>query len=257
MCPLALQTGTLRNLPGIPSHDNESYQRASLTTFLKNGWLDKNMDLANAVISVNAGAVPDVVFRSTAATGWKTGRSTCPRARSGTPCAGPRCAGGPSNIPTMECHCRSSVPRSSGCGLCRGSSHDRFRAGRGTRALDHQSDPRCRAAESCRGGDHGARRWRGRASRPFDPFRPLGSLVGGSCRGTIRGSAARFVSRGMLGRVLLFVGIGWAGRGTAAEWFVAPGGDDAGPGTEARPFATLETGAGCGARIREARQWNR
>lgn len=44
----------------------------------------------------------------------------------------------------------------------------------------------------------------------------------------------------MLGRVLWFIGIGLAGHGTAAEWFVVPGGDDAGPGTEARPFATLE-----------------
>lgn len=44
----------------------------------------------------------------------------------------------------------------------------------------------------------------------------------------------------MLGRVLLFAVICWSGSATAGEWFVAPEGDDAGPGTEARPFATLE-----------------
>lgn len=48
------------------------------------------------------------------------------------------------------------------------------------------------------------------------------------------------VSRGMLGRVLVIASVGLAGPGSGAEWFVVPGGDDAGPGTEARPFATLE-----------------
>jgi hypothetical protein len=44
----------------------------------------------------------------------------------------------------------------------------------------------------------------------------------------------------MLGRVLLCFGIGLASQVTAAEWHVAPGGDDAALGTKARPFATLE-----------------
>lgn len=43
----------------------------------------------------------------------------------------------------------------------------------------------------------------------------------------------------MLGRVLLCVGIGLTIHVDAAEWFVSPNGDDAGPGTAARPFGTL------------------